>query len=764
MRPALAAALLVGGVVAGGIVGGAVLPVDPAGAAEPNPPSGGSDAAPPPYPGDPQAESLLVAAEEDRLTSVRESAQVALRTGIGLAPYRLSTGDRRTLVLVARPAAYTLDELVRTAPVTIAQQPDGSYLVSESIVVQEGATLSITSDQAAVVHLSSGPDGFVSIVGIGGAIQLGGVDGAPVTIKSWDPATASADLTTADGRSYVRVIGGSAEFTHVVFADLGFWSGRTGGVALTGTESAADDSAADLGDASLLPADGSGAGGYDLTPDDDVSGVVTGRLTDISVTRGAFGLFVTRADGVSLVDSAITGSLVGGVVFHRDVTNSRISRTTSKSNAIDGFAVTRASTGVIIEGVTAIGNGRNGISLEGAPLAEGPSATGTSVASYGKNQVRQSRSAGNLHYGIAVVGGSGIVVEGNAVGDGEMGIVVSHGAEQVTIIDNEVRRAEQQGIALRNAGTDAMVTGNTVQAGLIGVYARDAGGTFEDNWIEGVESHGIALVGKTGESIIRGNTISGSGPSAIDVDRTKAVTVGENATDEWTVTRPLPVVLRSIFRPLTVVWILLAIVLIATAISVARRGRQRGIRDPYAENAPAAQLHPRGRAPGGRPRRGRGIADDVGSVRIRTGRRPASRSRWFSSSGVVWTAVAFIGSDTGHPGRGHGRAPAAPNPSSARTEPRRLRQPDHRGRHRQGARAGARGRRPGRGDPACVRSSSRGSSRRPRRGPRSGRSFCAARPTASSTAAMWRTGTSCTSTAPTTGISSASASPTARRG
>ena len=59
-----------------------------------------------------------------------------------------------------------------------------------------------------------------------------------MTIKSWDPASESADLNTTDGRSYVRVIGGSAEFTHVVFADLGFWSGRTGGVALTGTESA----------------------------------------------------------------------------------------------------------------------------------------------------------------------------------------------------------------------------------------------------------------------------------------------------------------------------------------------------------------------------------------------------------------------------------------------------------------------------------------------------------------------------------------------
>ncbi len=186
-------------------------------------------------------------------------------------------------------------------------------------------------------------------------------------------------------------------------------------------------------------------------------------------------------------------------MFHRDVTNSRISRTTSKSNATDGFAVTRASTGIIVEGVTAIGNGRNGITLEGGPLAEGPSATGTSVGSYGKNQVRDSRSAGNQHYGIAVVGGSGIVVQGNAVGDGEMGIVVSHGAQEVTIVDNEVRRAERQGIALRNAGTDATVTGNTVEAGIIGIYARDAGGTFEDNWVEGVESHGIALVGNTGD-------------------------------------------------------------------------------------------------------------------------------------------------------------------------------------------------------------------------------------------------------------------------
>ena len=453
--------------------------------------------------------------------------------------------------------------------------------------MQTGARLELTSDRGIVLRLASDPEGFVSIVGIGGSLKLAGTEAAPLTVKSWDKAAEAADAQTEDGRAYVRLIGGSAEFTHVAFADLGFWSGRTGGVALTGTESAADGEEADIGNSSLLPAAGGDSGAYHLTPQDDVSGTVTGRITDISVTRDAFGLFVTRADGVSVVDSELSGSLVAGLVFHRDVTNSRIANTSSKSNATDGFAITRASTGIILEGVTASGNGRNGITLEGAPLAEGPSASGTSVASYGKNQVRGSRATGNTHYGIAVVGGSGIVLDGNAIGDGDMGIVVSSGAKQVSIVDNEVRRAARQGIALRNAGTDATVTGNTVQAGIIGIYARNAGGTFEGNWIEGVESHGIALVGNSGKSVVRGNTISGSGPSAIDVDRARGAKIGENVTDEWTVTRPLPVVLRSIFRPLTVVWILLAFVLIYTAISVARSGgRKRGIRDPYEDNAP----------------------------------------------------------------------------------------------------------------------------------------------------------------------------------
>jgi hypothetical protein len=559
-----------------------------------------------PYPGDPAAESELVAAEEDRISAVRESANAALRTGIGVEPYRLAAGDTRTLVLVARPDPYTLDELATLAPVSVAAREDGSFLITENIAVQQGATLSLVSDRGTSVLLRSGPDGFVSIVGLGGAIQLVGAQAAPVTVTSWDEAAGTPDTETADGRAYLRVIGGSAELSHLSVADLGFWSGRTGGVSLTGTESLADAQGADIGGASLLPADGSEDGSYELTPEDHVVGSVSGRITGVSLSRNAFGLFVTRANGVAVIDSTISDSLVGGVVFHRDVTDSRITNTASKANALDGFAITRASTGIILEGVTASGNGRNGISLEGGPLAEGPSASGTSVASYGRNEVRQSRISDNAHYGIAVVGGSDIVVQNNAVGDGDMGIVVSSGAQQVVIAQNEVRRAARQGIALRNAGTDARVTGNSVQAGLTGIYARNAGGSIEDNWIAGVHSHGITLVGDTGKTQIRGNTISGSGPSPIDLDRTRGAVVAGNDTDEWTVTRPLPVVLRSIFRPLTVLWVLLAGVLIVTAVRAARNKRH-GIHDPYEGNAPLSTFT-RGAVPPEVARAGRGAA------------------------------------------------------------------------------------------------------------------------------------------------------------
>ena len=127
-----------------------------------------------PYPGDPALESLLVAAEDRRLIEVRAISNAAGWTNLNQGrPYRLVTGNTYTLVLIRRDAAYTLDDLLDYAPSTFVRQPDGSYLLSENIVIEQGATLRLASRNGLVLHLASTPDAFVSIVTIGGALELG---------------------------------------------------------------------------------------------------------------------------------------------------------------------------------------------------------------------------------------------------------------------------------------------------------------------------------------------------------------------------------------------------------------------------------------------------------------------------------------------------------------------------------------------------------------------------------------------------------------
>ncbi len=549
------------------------------------------------YPGDPANEALLVQAEDRRLIDVREVSNVASATGLSQnRPYRLVTGNTYTLVLVSRDSTYTFRELTEIAPRSVIRQPDGSYLLAESIVIEDGATLEISSSSGIDLHMASTADAFVSIVTIGGSLSILGTSENPVNVSSWDPTTDSLDTNTADGRSYIRVIGGHAEFANANFDHLGFWSGMTGGVSLTGTElpddaaeGAIEDTNPDIYGKELLAASGDQLSTLSLEPDLAGYSAVSARIQDSRFSDNAFGLFVTSADGVSISDTIVEGSLVDGIVMHRDVTNSGIKTTISRNNALDGFALTRAATGVELDRVTATGNGRNGVSIEGGALASGPSATGTPVGTYGNNSISDSTITDNVRYGIDVVGGSGILVAGNTVTRQEMGIVVSDGASSVTVKNNVVKESAVQGIALRSAGTDAQVMGNTVVGAQIGIYARDAGGIFERNVIEDVSNHALTLIGETGESTILNNTVSGSGPSAIDVARTTDTTVQDNSLEGWRGTKPLDVILRSIFQPLTVMWMTLGLlVLITAATSIGRRNRE--IRHPYANMAPLSSF------------------------------------------------------------------------------------------------------------------------------------------------------------------------------
>ena len=75
-------------------------------------------------------------------------------------------------MLPARDASYTFDDLLEYLPRSLVRQPDGSYLLSENIVVEQGATLSIRSREGLVLRLASDDSGFISIVTIGGSLEV----------------------------------------------------------------------------------------------------------------------------------------------------------------------------------------------------------------------------------------------------------------------------------------------------------------------------------------------------------------------------------------------------------------------------------------------------------------------------------------------------------------------------------------------------------------------------------------------------------------
>ncbi|MHA7287327.1 right-handed parallel beta-helix repeat-containing protein [Arthrobacter sp. MDT3-44] len=545
------------------------------------------------YTGDPRSEARIVQGEEERLVYVRTIASAARWRVDGLeGPYRLHTGATNTLVLPARTAPYTTADLLQLAPDTFKELASSTFMLTENIVVLPGATLSFSGGEGITVRLQSNKDAFVSIVALGGSLAVSGTEESDVAITSWNGA--GADTDTSDGRAYVRVIGGHASFSHATVSSLGFWSGNTGGLALTGT-----DTAGTFQDAPMAAEPGTPAGAR-LLPEADLKSladqtdldysVVTAGIDNLTVRDNAFGLFVTNARDVAIRDTTISGSLVDGLVLHRSVTDATITGTTSSDNAVDGITVGRSSTRVQLQDVTASGNGRNGISLDGQPLADGPNAVGTAVVTYGGNRLVKSMVADNGRYGVEVSGGSNLRLTRNTIRGNEVGVVVNYGAEGVSIIDNEIRDQHQQGIAVREPGAHADIRRNTISGGDTGVYVRDATATITRNTMTSLSGHGVSLVGSVPDTRVAGNNVGGYGTVAIWDETSTGAVVEENELLNWHPAPTFHSVMNSVFQPLTFIWLLLGALLVATAFTRKRHLRVRTIRNPYEERVPLTAL------------------------------------------------------------------------------------------------------------------------------------------------------------------------------
>lgn len=529
------------------------------------------------------AQTALVAAEDDRLSKVLAASAIARWSEPPVSSvFDLTTGQVRTLVLPAREQAYRLDDLVAAAPDAVSRTADGSYLVRRPLVVDVGATLTFEAGQR--VRLSSGADGFVSVVSAGGLLRSEGTRQAPVSIISYDPSTGQPDQNTADGRAYLRADGGSVDLRNLTLTGLGFWSGRTGGLALTGAERTDPQSKRS---ATVEPGEQGAPPSVSLQESGDSS--VTGHLENVSTRDNQFGLFISDGRGVSVRGGKFQSSRSSGLVVHRGSSDVQVSGVTVTKSGADGVDIARGATKVTVRDAWILDNLGSGVLLDGQPLADGPSAAGNPIAPSGGNVVERSRLTRNAHSGVRVIGGTDVRVSANTISGSDIGVLVTDAATGITVEGNTIERATRFAVALRT-GAHAAVRTNTIRGGQTAIHLRDAVGEVHDNRISQVSQHALAAVGAVSGSVVTGNTLSGSGARAVDLDRATGLTIRDGANDTSGWQPKLTFVQRAerMISPATAIWIVLAVLLVLTA---AKRGR-RPIRHPYAAQAPLPVTEP----------------------------------------------------------------------------------------------------------------------------------------------------------------------------
>lgn len=536
---------------------------------------------------DAERQAQLVQGEDERLIDVRIAGKTRLVT-YPLHPYRVRSTGFYTLVLPARRAAYTFDDLRQLAPQTFLPQPDGSFLLREHILVDTGATLALAPERPTTIRLLSNSTGFVSIISRGGRLRLLGSVSAPLTFTSWDETANRPDTTVTDGRAYILAMG-QLIVRHSHFEALGFWSGRTGGLALEG--SGAPTAGKDLtkntvpvvaGNISstgrqitVLP-----AGAVPTTTSDDA---VAAEIGDTEVDGDAFGLFVTGSSGLKVHNVVIRSSLVHGLVLHRSVKSATVDQLRVERSAVDGIVITRGVEGTTLSQVTSSSNGLDGVVITGTPLATGPSPSGGSVRQFGNNVLTASMVEDNARVGIRVNGGTNVRVMGNSIKGGHQGILVADGADGVVVEANRVVDADANGIQVRQA-RGVEITGNSVRNAPTGLHISDAVVEAGDNTVTGATLHAISITGNVVGSTIRGNTLAGSGSAAIDVSR---ITLGKvpdirvNDTGGWHRVITKDGALSTLMHPLTLIWLVIAsLVLGSKPLALRRRKQQRA---PYLE-------------------------------------------------------------------------------------------------------------------------------------------------------------------------------------
>jgi hypothetical protein len=459
--------------------------------------------------------------------------------------YSFAGGAR---VLVSGRSTYTAADLISNG--AMVRLPDGGALLKDNVFVSSGARLELSSSDVSAIYLDNTPSGSASIVAWGGDLDFRGTSQLPLTLQGWDETTMTPARDTGTGRPYIREVAGTMTLLHTRVSSLGFWSGRTGGVAWTG-----------------------------LSTHPSYGGAILSTFTG-----NTYGAFVTRGHNVRFSGDLFESNQLDGLHFHRGTIGSSASYSAAVRNGANGFHVDRATSRTVLQHDLSQHNATNGFLVDGRPLVVSASASGNGVTPGQGTRIENSAALGNGRTGILIEGGNRTVLKANEVCTTLTGIALRYGASNAIVDANDVRCGSRTGLRIGPQAPGALVYGNAVSGARIAMLVTTPGGSVEidKSLITLASVFGISVRGVNSVVFGKDNVISGIGFRAVDsrAEATPPHLSGSN-TANWAYARKGTVLTYLEFHPLAVFWLSIAFLVLVGCVWTRRR---KASSHPYSES------------------------------------------------------------------------------------------------------------------------------------------------------------------------------------
>jgi hypothetical protein len=483
-------------------------------------------------PGQPPATLPAVSAARQAATVAAEDSRIRLLVHDAADIYQPEViavqGSLPTLVLTAGSRPYTYSDLIEYGALVLL--PHHAALLLDNVFVSTNASLDLGAPGLSALYMDSSARGFTSIVAWGGNLTFQGAPRHPFTIMGWDRTARTPAPDAGSGRAYIREVAGRMDLADVRASALGFWSGRTGGVAWTGSTS--------------VPS--------------------TGGATASTFTDESYGAFVTRGKDVRFDDDLFEFNELDGLHIHRNSTGTSVSGSSASRNGGNGFLVDRATNGTVLAGDVAQHNAGYGFLIDGRPLVTGASASGGSVAADTGTYVENSAALDDLQGGIVLEGGTGTVLRRNEICARLAGIAIRDGASDTIVTGNDIRCGPRAAMEIGPAAPQTLVSGNTLVNARIGMLIRSSGPVEAyNNRITGATVFGLTARGSFSRVAGQGNVISGTGFRAVDARADAAPPALSGTRDAgWDHQVKLTFWSYLLFHPLAMLWLsILALVI-----------------------------------------------------------------------------------------------------------------------------------------------------------------------------------------------------------